>query len=125
MKLYSRSPKTRDAHLATLGKAGWSAADIRLILRASTTMQTTAELECSVEMNERRAAEVEKRGESALRRADAIAAKYGARCVYSGDPRGCPRLVDRSAPPEKIADGTAKSPAGLPGSSWGGGYALD
>lgn len=119
-KLYRRSAKRAGEHIAKLSAAGWAYQDIIAALRASTTCQTTSELTSSVEMSEREEKRVEKRGDNALVRLDKLARKYGGCAVYSGDPRGCPLLVDPKSDP------TAWKPApNLPATGWGGGYAID
>lgn len=97
-QLYRRSAKTRNDHFARMGQAGWTSAHIRSVLSAATTCMTTSELLASVEMSEREQARIEKRGERAFARIDAVAQLYGGRAEFSGDPRGCPSIVGCSLP---------------------------
>lgn len=93
-QLYRRNVRRQAQHYLFFGeKLHWTEEDIRRALSASTTMQRTAEIECSVEMGDRESARVAKRGESAEKRLREIAAKYGATVEWSGDPRGCPSIV--------------------------------
>ena len=119
-KLYRRTPKATREHFHALGTAGWSYSDICALLRACTTLKTTSELLCSVEMTESEQARVEKRSDSAEKRAKALAERHGGEFRYSGDPRGCPILVVPGSP-----EGMPTAPKGLPSTGWGGGYAID
>lgn len=107
-QLYRRSVRRQAQHYIFFGeKLHWSEEDIRAALSASTTIQRTAEIECSIEMSERESARTAKRGESAERRLTAIAAKYGATVDWSGDPRGCPSIV---YPPREGEEFTRRYP---------------
>lgn len=103
-QLYRRPARRRIAHFANLARMGWTDDDIRAALRNSTTMQTSAEILCSVDMGEKGQKRVERKADAAESRLAAIAAKYGAKVEWSGDPRGCPSLEW-----ERTAEGYSRS----------------
>lgn len=78
----------RDATIAALTECGASLATCRGILAAATTLQRISELTCSVEMSERETARLERREANAEERVHRLAATFGARADFNGDPRG-------------------------------------
>lgn len=99
----------RDNTVARLASLGITTDDIRTLIRASQTLSTWGEHECNGAIQQdddtgryywysqdgRRLSRAIDRETGAVKRAKAIAAKYGLEVYYQTDPRGCALYVLR------------------------------
>ena len=80
--------KDRESFFGVMGRLMVTEHDTRALLRAASTIQRTAEIDCSFEQSEAQSKANERKSDSAVRRAAEIAARYGMTVEASGDPRG-------------------------------------
>jgi hypothetical protein len=106
----------RDNTVARLASLGINANDSRKLIRASQTLSTWGEHECNGAIQQddatgqyywysqdgRKLSRAIDRESGAVRRAQAIASKYGLEIYYQTDPRGCALYVLR---PDDIPQG--------------------
>ena len=90
--------RDRDMTIAELARRNVPDESIRKLLRLATSLQRSAEINCSVPLTQQGVERWARRDESLEQRVRTIATGLGADVEFNGDPRGCPFALSWPSP---------------------------